>query len=118
KSIKLQRGQDALVEKRRVELADALDRGNVMMAHAGAPPASPSMPIGGAGPTPPGSSPDPITALINRAQSMADVLPANIQAELSDTLAQLIMARENRNQREQTNAVLRLTSILDRYRPN
>jgi molecular chaperone DnaK len=107
KEIKLQRGQGALVEKRRVDLADALDKGNVTVADTGAP-------TGAGQPQPAGG--DRVNDLIDQAQKILDALPANEQTELSDALVQLAMAKANNNPREQTNAVLRITSVLNRHR--
>jgi molecular chaperone DnaK (HSP70) len=107
KEIKLQRGQGALVEKRRVDLADALDKGNVTVADASTSSTN--------GHTPPKTG-DRVSELVEQSQRVLDSLPANEQAELSDALAHLVMAKANNNQKDQTNAVLRITSVLNRYR--
>lgn len=116
KPIKLQRGQESLVEKRRVELADAVAKGIAPLAMATTTGAG----AGGGSSTVPSAThtPDPIEALINRAQLSLESLPAAAQADLGEALAQLQMARFNKNQTEQTSAVLRMTSILNRHRPS
>jgi molecular chaperone DnaK len=112
KPIKLQRGQDGLVEKKRVELADALDRGKVMMATAGGDAGSDS-----SAPTKQEQRPvDPISALLEQAQKNMDRLPAGAQTELTDAIAQLAMATANKLPTGQ--AVLRITMILNKHATN
>ena len=109
KRIGLQRGQDALVEKRRVELADALDRGNVVMAQAEAP-----APAAG-GSTAAATSGNLIAALMEKAYKTLDSLPAESQAELTEALTALATAQVDNNLRDQGQAVLRITTVLNRY---
>jgi molecular chaperone DnaK len=112
KRIKLQRGQDSLVAKRRVELADALSRGSV-----GLVPAT-NAPAGTAGPTAGSPSAEPadrISQLIQQAQRALDSLPAAAQGELSDAIAQLVLAKNSNNARDHGTAVLRITSILNQH---
>jgi molecular chaperone DnaK len=108
KEIKLQRGQGALVEKRRIDLADALDKGNVAMADGSTPDAA----AGSA----PATGVDRIGEMIEQARRVLDSLPANEQAELSDALAHLERAREHNNPNDQMNAVLRISSVMNRHR--
>jgi molecular chaperone DnaK len=111
KPIQLQRGQDALVEKRRVELADALDRGNVMMAQAGAPAAA-----SGGGTPPVAAKPsNPIATLMEKAHKALDALPADAQEELTEALTALATSQVDNNLRDQGQAVLHITSILNKY---
>ena len=108
KEIKLQRGQDALVEKRRTQLADMLDQNNVLAAPA--PEGAPS----GNGAT--AASPDdPVAALVGRAQAALNAMPAGAQAELNEALAQLILAQHGNNAQAKGEAALRIRALLDRY---
>jgi molecular chaperone DnaK len=99
KDIKLQRGQDTLVEKRRMELADMLDQGTVVK-------------LDGAGKA---DGEDPVGALIERAQATLNALPAGAQAEMNEALAQLMLAQHSKNMQTQGQAMLRIRSLLDRY---
>ncbi len=111
KPIKLQRGQDGLVQKKRMELADALDKGKVMVATAGAV----ENPAGAA--AKPDLKPhDPVFALLEQAQKALDTLPAAGQTELTEAITQLAMA--NAGQMPTGQAVLRITMILNKYRRN
>lgn len=107
KTIKLQRGQDTLVAKRRVELADAVERGSVTME-------SPSDP-GVAPPEPPPQG-DKITELIQEAQRRIGSLPFAAQGELTEALAQLVLAKTSNNLQEQGLAVLKITSVLNAHK--
>ncbi len=107
KPIKLQRGQDALVQKKRVELADAIDRGKIMMATEGETTAA------GQGTKQDSKPVDPITALLVQAQRGMDQLPSGAQAELSEAIAQLAMANASKLPTGQ--AVLRITMIINKY---
>ena len=108
--IKLQRGQDALVQKKRIELADALDKGKVLMG------AATEGGGGGAVPGPQAPPPDPVSALLEQALKSMDTLPASGQAELREAISQLDTASKNRWPTGQ--AVLRITMILNKYRTN
>lgn len=110
KQIELQRGQDGLVEKKRIELADALDRGKVMVAAAGDAGSSGSSTKQEQKPA------DPIEALLDQAQKSLDKLPAGAQSELTEAIAQLAMANANKLPTGQ--AVLRITMILNKHRTN
>src|SRR6185295_19245415 len=98
KTIKLQRGQDALIEKRRVELADAVARGYVTLEAGveggGAPRSAPTSP--------------PVTdrtgELLAEAQRALNDLPPTGQEELSETITQLALARTGNNIKEQGQA--------------
>lgn len=102
KDIKLQRGQDTLVEKRRMELADMLDQGNVTA-------------LGGAdqGPSQAAGA-NPAFALIERAQAALNAMPAGAQVEMHEALAQMVLAQHNKNAQAQGQAMLRIRSLLDR----
>jgi molecular chaperone DnaK len=102
--IKLQRGQDALVEKRRVELADAVERGYVTVSSGGDIPSDPQ----------PGG--DKLAELILEAQTRLSSLPFVAQGELTQALGQLFIAKTNNDAKEQGLAVLKITSILSRHR--
>jgi molecular chaperone DnaK len=99
KDIKLQRGQDALVEKRRQEIIVMLERGSVE-------------PVSTAS----GQNSNPITELLNQAKQRLNDLPATVQAELKEAIEQFERAVGTDNLREQVEANLKITSILSRYR--
>ncbi|MBV8608865.1 MAG: Hsp70 family protein [Singulisphaera sp.] len=84
--IKLDRGEGMLTEKRRVELAEIVERG-IIGPDAGAP----------TGPAEAGAMPaptvDPVLALINQARAIQSTLQAHRQRELADLLRQLEQAR-------------------------
>ena len=109
KPIKLQRGEGSLVEKRRVELADALDQGNAMMA---------SVAVAGTPTKVEAEHADPVTQLLTIAQQSLDKLPATSQTELLEAITQLTAARRSNNIREQSQAALRITTILNRPKKN
>jgi molecular chaperone DnaK len=100
KEIKLQRGQDSLVEKRRIELADMLDQGSVVSL------AAPAGKEGGD---------DRVAELITQAQAMLNRLPAAAQGELTTALTELILAQNSKDLQQQGQAIMRIRSILDRY---
>jgi len=107
KTIKLQRGQDALVAKRRVELADAVERGFVTNeTHEGTGQGAASAQQDG----------DKLTELILQAQSQFSSLPFTAQGELTQALEQLTRARMNNNRNEQGQAVMKIVSILNQRR--
>jgi molecular chaperone DnaK len=106
KTIKLQRGQEALVQKRRMELADAVNRGNV--ATITSQTGSESVPAG----TVP-STRD--SALIEQAQKALNRMPAAGQSELKEALTQLANANANNNDSDRARARLRITSVLSKY---
>lgn len=108
KTIKLQRGHDELVEKRRVELADAVDRGYVKTD-------TPMHTVGAPGMGAPGKPADSVSQLIDDAQAAMDSLPESAQAELTDALARLMVARNAKNMRDQSSAVLKITAVLSRH---
>lgn len=113
KQIVLQRGQDGLVAKKRMELADALDRGNVMMAAAGVDGAATTATV------PPGPTTaklDPITTLLEQARKALDGLPQAGQTELTEAITQLAMASANKMPTGP--AVLAITMILNKYGKN
>jgi molecular chaperone DnaK len=107
KTIKLQRGQDELVAKRRVELADAVERGFVTVAPTPSESSEPGM-------APPQG--DKITELIQEAQHRIGTLPFAAQGELTAALAQLVLAKSNNNLQEQGLAVLKITSVLSTHK--
>ncbi|HEY0079226.1 MAG TPA: Hsp70 family protein [Pyrinomonadaceae bacterium] len=109
KTIKLQRGQDTLVAKRRVELADAVERGFVTMEGAPAPADAADSPEA----APQG---DKITELIQEAQRRLGSLPFAAQGELTEALAQLVLAKASNNLQEQGLAVLKITSVLNAHK--
>ncbi len=113
KTIKLQRGQDALIEKRRVALAEAVASGLVMMG-----PDSQEKTAGSSPGAAPQTVQDPVAELIRRAQAMANYLPAGEQTELNRALAQLAQARANNDQSEQSRVVLKITAILSSHTVN
>jgi molecular chaperone DnaK len=107
KTIKLQRGQDALVQKRRVELADAVAKGFVTLDTAKDPSQE--------------TSPQPmdrITELIKEAERKLGSLPSGAQGELNEALVQLALAKSTSNLQEQGAAVLKIASILNKYQSN
>ncbi len=106
KEIKLQRGQDALVEKRRLQLADMLDQNNVVSAAEAEAAAA-----GGAS----AGAEDPVAALIARAQSSLNAMPAGAQAELNEALGQLMLAQHGNNPQTQAQAMLRIQALVGRY---
>jgi molecular chaperone DnaK len=105
KTIKLQRGQDTLVAKRRVELADAVERGFVTMEGAPGPEPTEAAPQG-----------DKITELIQEAKRRIGSLPFSAQGELTEALAQLVLAKTSNNLQEQGLAVLKITSVLNAHK--
>jgi molecular chaperone DnaK len=107
KTIKLQRGQDALVEKRRVELADAVARGFVTVADGE-----------GTGPAASPQATDKITELIKEAERKLGSLPFAAQGELQEALVQLAIAKSTNNLQEQGPAVLKIISVLNKYQSN
>ena len=108
KQIKLQRGQDGLIEKKRMELAEQLDRGTVQMDSAATDTAAGGQAAGGAA-----KPVDYTAALLAQAQAAMENLPANGQAELSVAIAKLAMAQAQRLPTDQM--VLNINSILTRY---
>jgi molecular chaperone DnaK len=108
KEIKLQRGQDALVAKRRVALANAVASGFVAV--------DPETGTGGAAGTPVTEGGDRITELIQEAQRRLSSLPFAAQTELNQALMQLVLAKGNNNLQEQGLAVLKITSVLNAHR--
>lgn len=114
--ILLDRGQDALTEKRRVELAEVVEAGIVGPAEGGAP--ADAAGGGGASTVPPGSPPaegaDPVTALIVQATAAMPNLPADRQRELTEALLRLNQARAADDTRGQGMAVAEITMILVR----
>ena len=102
KTIKLQRGQDSLVEKRRMELAELIDRGSVMAAGDTAP-------AGGAGP-----KPDRSGELIQEALATMNNLPPAMQAEVLEAIQQHARAKAANDVAAQGSAILRLTAALHR----
>jgi molecular chaperone DnaK len=105
KTIKLQRGQDTLVAKRRVELADAVERGFVTMEDTSV-----------AAPSDAAPQRDKITELIQEAQRRSGSLPFAAQGELTEALAQFVLAKTSNNVQEQGLAVLKITSLLNAHK--
>jgi molecular chaperone DnaK len=97
KDIKLQRGQDALIEKRRLELMDVIARGSI----------EPSAPVG--------QNSDPIMELLNVAKQKLNRLSAADQGEMKEAIDRLEAAKSNQNLGEQAESVLKITSILSKY---
>jgi molecular chaperone DnaK len=108
KEIKLQRGQDGLVGKKRIELADAVASGTVNMANAGSNGSSTSPGAGTAG-----QKPDYVSTLLAQAQIALDALPASGQAELTAAIARLAMAQAQNLPTHQP--VLDITMIMQKY---
>jgi molecular chaperone DnaK (HSP70) len=100
-AIKLDRGSEAITEKRRMELAGQVDSGMAPVT----PPAS----GGGAGAKP---ADDPIEALANRAKEILPTLPLDRQRELQGLLTQLTDARRGGDQRRQGMLSAQITMLL------
>jgi len=107
--IKLQRGHDGLVEKRRVELADTVARGYVTV-DGGAQ--------GEEHPGPAEGRSDPVGELEAEARRAIDSLPPAAKGELLEALSRLTLARGNGAVRERGQAILQITSILNQHRAN
>ncbi|MEI9988458.1 MAG: Hsp70 family protein [Rhizomicrobium sp.] len=101
KDIKLQRGQDALVEKRRIDLADMIEKNNVM-----------TLPNTSAGKE---DGDDRVAELVTQAQAALNRLPAAAQGDLTTALAELVLAQHSKNLQQQGQAIVRIRSILDRH---
>lgn len=106
KEIKLQRGEDGLVEKRRMELAQMLDSGSVVSMADSAPGEAGA---GGAG------EPDQIATLIMRAQAAMNLLPSAAQADINAALVELILAQQSGNRMAQGQSVLKIRTLLDSH---
>jgi len=111
KEIKLQRGQDGLVEKKRIELADAVARGAVQMS---APAGDGATPHGNGSPAT-GQAPgeDFVGKLIAEAHRSLNMLSASEQGEMSAAIAKLAMAQAQGQPTSQ--AVLEISLILSKY---
>jgi molecular chaperone DnaK len=93
--IKLQRGQDMLTAKRRVELAVNIEQGLA--------------PLNPESTRPPGDD------IVTRAETIKDRVPAGVRAELDELLSALIRARQSSNKSEQAALMLRISIILASY---
>jgi molecular chaperone DnaK (HSP70) len=86
--IKLDRGEGMLTEKRRVELAEVVERGII------GPDVAVAKGAVGAGASPPPPA-DPVAVLIGQARAIQSTLQASRQRELSELLGQLERARDS-----------------------
>src|SRR5262249_45337542 len=91
-SIKLDRGKGAMTEKKRIDLAEMVEKGMVQDT------------------TPSGSQHD-VEQLISQAQSVMNNLPVSKRQELEAALTQLREARASNNHRELTSAIVRITML-------
>ncbi|WP_420147096.1 Hsp70 family protein [Spirosoma sp.] len=95
KPIQLERGQGAITEKKRMDLAEVVASGNLETA-GGPSPAQPE---------------DAMVALINRANQMLPTLPETKRKELEQGIRLLETARQNRNGQEIGTALVNLTML-------
>jgi molecular chaperone DnaK (HSP70) len=110
--IKLDRGQGAMHEKKRIDLAKMVETG---MIGPSSPPAGGGVPSrGGAGPEP--SAGDPLDQMIKEAADLLPTLPAARQRELSEVLSQLQQARAAKDARAIAGLVPQLAMLLVRMR--
>lgn len=102
--IKLDRGQGAMTEKKRIALSQMVETG--MMAAADAPAAGGSMGGGAA------AAADPIDQMVKEANDLLPSLAASKQRELTDLLTQLREARASKDSRAIAGLVPRLAMML------
>lgn len=100
KPIQLDRGQDAIVEKKRMELAEILASGNIGATSSGSAPAAPS------------PAQDNVSALLDRARQRLPDLPQPQRTEVENAIRQLETARSNNNPNEMGAALVNLTMLL------
>ncbi|MBK8920279.1 MAG: hypothetical protein IPM81_02040 [Saprospirales bacterium] len=100
KAIQLDRGLDAIVEKKRMELAEILATGNV--GATGGPGAA----------TAPAPPQDNVSALLNRARQLLPNMPQPQRTEVENAIRQLETARSNNNPNEMGAALVNLTMLL------
>jgi molecular chaperone DnaK len=103
KEIKLERGNEGLTEKKRLNLAQMLDAGTL-----GVPPSGGTTPATGGGAT----TSDPVDALAARAQEVLSALPLDKQRDIVEALTALSTARASGNSDKVATAVARLTVLL------
>ena len=104
--IKLSRGQGAMTEKKRLDLAQIVESG-MIGPEAGAPTVSSATP---------GGASDPVAQLVEEANRQLPNLPADRQRELSDVLGRLHGARATNDSRAVAVLVAQLTMLLVRSR--
>ncbi len=105
--IKLSRGQGAMTEKKRLDLAEIVESG-MIGPEAGAPTVPSAAPGTGAS--------DPVAQLVEEANRQLPNLPADRQRELSDVLGRLHGARATNDSRAVAVLVAQLTMLLVRSR--
>ena len=101
--IKLDRGQGAMTEKKRIDLAKMVETG-VITSEQAHPPSPGGGPAPGAG--------DPLEQLIKEATDLLAVLPAGRQRELAEVLNQLQQARLANDTRTIAGLVPRLAMLM------
>lgn len=105
--IKLDRGDGAMTEKKRIAMAEVVETGIVPTSTTGSA-------AGGAAGGGGAAGPDPIAQLVETATERLSSLPANEQRELSEKLAALRDARASNNSQQVALLVGEITMIMTR----